>query len=363
VIEASSAVFVDVRLPQPARYQDVAKATMPLRIEGGGDYVRFELHNLPDPGQPVKRTELGFLRMGSPAFHTEQGFGVVNGSEATLPTGTYRLYVHTTAPTRMVLTIPGRSGTRVFRPDRPALGTESKVLEPITGLPPGVSAIGGSGELKSKGEAQLLVFFEGAPDTADRIEWCLYPGGDESAVAPYRPGCPQGSGFGVVHSGFGESGWISHAAIGSDAGRFGLGMNVTHAGDTRRPLFGMGAWTSFDDDKPIVEQRDAPVVVDTEPVALPAPSTTRPVPPLVRLRSGVVRVRKGRALVKLSCPAGGFPCTGSVAVGRARAAAFSIHAGRSGTVRAPLVRRAAKRQRLTIRSGGQTLTLRVRLKR
>jgi hypothetical protein len=159
----------------------------------------------------------------------------------------------------------------------------------------------------------------------------------------------------------GDGSYGLHATYsGFPAGRYGLGMNLTHVGGAT-PGGGVAYWAGFNDDEPLLPD---------SPPAVAAPATGR-----LSLTSARVGVRRGRASVRLGCSTAG-PCEGALGlVGARRLVEVALPAGSRATVRLAVparLRKALRRHsrataRLVLRNRTATglteTVLRVRLVR
>jgi hypothetical protein len=358
VVEGSGDFFVDVHLSQAIRLQDVYKNQPEFAT--ALPYVRVELrrfHASP-PAFGPDTLAMEQFSTGRRQLHS----GVSWSNSGRMPAGDYRMYLFAEGDARVTIHVADLAGARRFRPDRKATGAEVSILKPLA-MPPGVSAFGGSGDLRTKGNMFFFGLFGGTEDhTADRSEFCTYEGGDEGAVSPYAPGCPQGFGVASMLPDV-EGDWnVRGDYYNFPPGRYGIGHNMTHAGAAREPLFGMAAWLAYDDDAP-VQAQGAPVVENLDPAAVAPPApvpAALPAPPLARLASTRVRVVRGRARLRLACPAGGVACVGTAAIGRAQRR-FRIAPGRARTVAVRVGR--GRRATLDLRTGLMQQRFRVRLQR
>jgi hypothetical protein len=364
-VQADSPAYADVIVSKPLHLMgDLGSRPRP-RLEGDGSVILLALRRLDHASDKGARDSVVFERLGPPG-HRVQGTSAIFGCErdcgdeggaVTVP-GRYRLYLLSDKPAKATLPLSELSGSLDLHPMQSA-AFDTHPLGVFQLDFPDTAVIGGWGTQAADGGFMgMYAWFDRAgAGTLDRAELCFLDTGETQDGSEFGPGCSQGPPDPLLHfHPFGNGSYMLWSgAQNYPAGRYGLGLNVTHVGGVA-PGGGAGFWAGFNDDEPPLP----------DPVAAPAAGR-------LSLASARARVRGRWALVRLRCSGEG-PCRGALAIG-GRAKRVALPAGARITVRVALpssLRGAVKRRssadtRLVLRTrtatGIDETVLRVTLRR
>lgn len=330
--------YAAVELPRDVKV-DEETPTVDWDFEGGATWLRSGVLRSEQPGPDGLPIELWFWRYEgeSATGKWTLWWGILWGADR-LRAGAYRFYLITNAPTptRARLSFRDLSGTNDMKPEVFVPFTE-KALRP-SGI--GIVKFGSSDGIgESSGAGFLSLRTDATTQSADRLEYCLYEGGDEKAgPQAYDRGCPGGTsssdlvGITTLSAPYkGEdTGMITS---GLKPGRWGMGGNATIVGVP--PKFDIHAgWLSWDNraTAPVAPAPASPGVVVNAPdgsTATRDPGTNHPVlgPGTAHVTTRTARVVGKRAVVSVACDRETAGCKGGVRVGSGPYTRFSIPAG------------------------------------
>lgn len=352
-VTASRPGYVEVELPQQIGPFDGSDSEHPLMswdFDGGQGWLRHGVLRSEQPGPDGQPIALWFERYDG---ESETGkwtlwWAIVWGSDR-LPAGLYRFYVITnaTTPTRARLSFRDLSGGTDLTTDTPVPFTERPL--PVTGI--GINKFGATDAIGASGGAAFLSLrTDATTPSADRLEYCLYPGGDEKAgTQAYDRGCPGGQSssdlLGITTLSAPSKGENTGLTlVDAQPGRIGIGGNATVGGVP--PKFDVhAAWMSWNDQLgalPLTTPASSPGVIYNAPDGTTATNAPEPaqraLAPAV-LASKRATVKGGRARIPLRCARGSSGCSGRLRIGTGRFTKFALPAGAREVTRPLLSRR------------------------
>ena len=336
LLTAARPGYTEVELPQTIGPFDGSDANDPLiswDFDGGEGWLRHGVLRSEEPGPEGVPVALWFERYHGDSL---QGgpwtlwWATLWGSDR-LPAGRYRFYLITNAktPTRARLSFRDLSGSNDLTAET-AVPFSERAL-PLQGV--GMVKFGGDGMIGASG-GPAFVSLRTTQDTAsaDRLEFCWYPGGgDKAGSQAYGPGCPGGNSTSDITGATtlsaptkgGED--TGMTLIDGDPGRLGLGGNATAAG-IPKTFETHAAWMSWNDDQPALITPATPgppagAMVQTADGSVktnqPAQTAERQPGPAT-LTAKRVRMRGSRAGVPLDCARDSSGCSGRVGIAGGR---------------------------------------------
>jgi hypothetical protein len=335
MIQADSPGYIDVVVPKGLHFfgGDFDDQPRPV-FDGDGAVIVLALRSLDASPGEFGRDHVHFEQFGPPDRRAEGASGSFSCpcDEDNLETsaGLYRLYLLSDKPVRARLRLPELDGKASLEPTHPA-AFETRPLGVFEASFPDTAVLGAWGAQSADGGemAQYAWFDAASSSTLDRSEICFLSSGETESGSEFGPGC-SGSApdpvFDVRPLGDGSFGLLASYSN-FPAGRYGLGVNLTHLGEAV-PGGGVAFWAGFNDEEPVL------------------PDTVTPAAGRLSLVSSRARVRRNRAAVRMRCAGG--PCHGALAfAGARRPANVTLRAGRSATVRLAVparLRRALRRR-------------------
>jgi hypothetical protein len=328
-----------------------------VALEGGGGFLGVVLRKLASGPYDYPPTfyalRVATSNDGGALLSVENGAGSDN---ATLPAGTYRLYLVADQPGQVTLTFPTLPpGSVVLSPDV-ATPFQSGVLQSRRNGG-GVFSFGQTGTVFSQGLSFVRATVD-APPPGTTLELCQYFGDQEQQAgsSAYDPGCPGGtSEYKTAVSSSGDGAYT--LAFEPEAVRLGLGGSVSTVLGPPPQTHTFGMWMSYDQ-APAPSEQPGQGGSSPNLETAPPPETAPPADPPTRiLSSSVARgsesttatlashrllVRGRRVALPLVCSRR-RPCRGVARLSGARPVQFRLAAGTRRVIfarlGAPLARR------------------------